>query len=82
MRMLSVKSKTQVYVFVFSLVVSVVGLVFMLLSMGAPSADEKAMTQAQKLEALEQSAPRSPAMAGFLQNEKSRREADQEVNPR
>ena len=79
---MSVKSKTQLYVFLFSLVVSVVGLVVMLLSMGSPSADDKGMTQAQKLGMLEKVTPQSPAMAGFLQNEKSRRQADQEVNPR
>lgn len=80
--MLSVKSKTQVYVIVFSLVASAVGLVIMLVSMNSPSADEKGMTQAQKLDVLEKVTPQSPAMAGFLKNEKSRRDADREVNPR
>jgi hypothetical protein len=78
--MRSAKLKTQVYLLVFSLVVSLVGMAVMKLSRSGPeSRASKATTGAEALRGLEKVAPQSPAMAGFLQHEKARQETNQEV---
>ncbi|MDO8682772.1 MAG: hypothetical protein Q7N50_04750 [Armatimonadota bacterium] len=74
------KHKTQIYLIVFSLIISGVVTAAMWLSLGGTETDsQKAMTQAQRLKVLEKVAPQSPAMSGFLQNEKAKREADNEL---
>ena len=76
----SARLKTRIYLLVFSLVVSVVGTVVMWLSHSGPAANApKAMTDAQRLTALEKVAPQSPAMSRFLQNEQATQNANREV---
>lgn len=73
----SMKFKTQIYLVILSLVLTLIGMAVMRSCRDAPGA--KAMTVEQELKALEKSAPRSPEMRRFLEQEKAQREASQEA---
>lgn len=77
----SIKVKTQIYLLVFSLIVSIMGMAIMKWSRGGPTDAPKELTSAQKLRALEKLAPNSPEMSRFLQREKDEQEANQEASP-
>jgi hypothetical protein len=77
MHMGSAKLKTQIYLLVFCLVMSLVMIAVMRFSQGANTPEPA--TAADRLRALERSAPGSPDMSRFLQREKAAREANQEA---
>ena len=74
------KRKTQVYMLIVSLIVSLLGMTIMRSSRIEPTAhDPKAMTAAQKLEALEKIRPQSPEMSKFLKRAKASQDANQKA---
>jgi len=76
----SMKSKTQVYLLILGLVLTLIGMAVMRSYRDAPGTDAaRAMDASQKLESLEKSAPQSPEMRKFLEQEKAQREANQEA---
>jgi len=77
MRVGSMKFKTQIYILILGLVLTLIGMAVMRSCQDAPGA--KAMTVEQELKALEKSAPQSPEMRKFLEQEKAQREANQEA---
>lgn len=75
----SIIRKLHIYLLVFCFVVSLLGMAVVKLSRGGRDASEPAVTAGQKLRALENLAPQSPAMSRFLQNEKATQQANREV---
>ena len=74
------KRKTQVYLLIVSLIVSLLGMGVMRWSRLEPTAqDPKAMTAAQKLDALGKTEGQSPEMSKFLKHAKASQDANQEA---
>ena len=74
------KLKTQVYLLIVSLIVSLLGIGIMRSSRVAPIGhDPKAMTATQKLDALGKTGGQSPEMARFLKHAKASQDANQEA---
>ncbi len=72
--------KTQFYLLVVSLIVSLIGIAVVKLSQGTPSANQgHRMTTVQTLGALEKVSSDSPEMSRFLKREKAAEEANQEA---
>lgn len=74
------KLKTQVYLLIVSLIISLLGMAIMRSSNSGPTAhDPKAMSTAQKLDALEKTEGQSPEMSKFLKHAKASQDANQEA---
>jgi|GEM_PF-2225617 len=75
----SVKTKTQIYLLIFSLVASIVGIAIIKLDQSKPANPGKQISTSQKLDALEKGVPQSSGMAKFLRNEKDAQDAEDEA---
>lgn len=73
------KLKTQIYLLIVSLIVSLMGVAVMRFCRVEPAADPKTMTSAQKLDALEKTDGQSPEMARFMKHTKESQDANQEA---
>lgn len=74
----SIKTKTKIYLLIFSIAMSLVTLVFLKSTMDAPTA-RSSMTPEQQLAALEKSQSKSPAMARFLKQEQDKQSDEQQA---
>lgn len=73
----SMKNKTKVYLLIFSLIMSLMGVAFFRSTQGSTKA-HKSMTPAQELSALDKGAT-SPEMHKFLQHQQAGQEANDEA---
>ena len=69
------KNKTKVYLLIFSLMMSLMGIAFMRSTQGGSTSAHKSMTPAQELSALDKGAT-SPEMHKFLQHQQAGQEAN------
>lgn len=75
--MVPARVRTQIYIVVVSLIVSLLGMAIMRSKPGGQS--PKAMTASQSLAALEKTVPPSSDTARFLQREKAAQDANDEA---
>lgn len=72
--------KTQIYILIISLIMSLLGMGVMRWSRVEPTAhDPKAMTASQKLDALGKTEGQSPEMSKFVKHAKATQDANQEA---
>jgi len=71
------KRKTQIYLLIVSLIVSLLGMAVMRSSRVEPTSN--AMTAAQKLDALGKTGGQSPEMSRFMKHAKASQDANQEA---
>ncbi len=75
----SKRSRAFIYCLVISVISSLVCMAVIRLGTSTPDDPARALTPAQKLEALEKAAPKSPEMQNFLRRENASQRATDEA---
>lgn len=76
----SARMKTQIYMLIVSLIVSLLSLAIVKIDRSKPVVRETGMVSSvQRLKALEKAAPQSPEMSRFLKHEEAAEEANQQA---